>query len=228
MKTITACTALALLAGGCAALRPAQMALPANLMGTATEALPVQGLGGGRSGTFTVGSASGRFERNADRAALLNNAVTFERGSARYTLQEPGATEVQAQCRNRQTTGQAGTVAVPLRSYGVACEWREGGKLQLEAAPNAARTLEARQGSFEAGGVQLDIASVHELQGSRLPLAQPAGYTLTHQGVVVGAVDLTSPTPLLFRPRAGQPLRAAVTQAALALAVLWDPAVVQP
>jgi hypothetical protein len=154
--------------------------------------------------------------------------VTFERGGARYTLQESGAAEVQAQCRNRQTTGQVGIVAAPLRAYSVACEWRDGAKLQLQAAPNAARTLEARKGSFDATGVQLDIHSVHELQGSKLPLSQPAGYTFTHQGVVVGALDLTSPTPVLWRPRAGQPLHAAVAQAALALALLWDPAALQP
>lgn len=219
--------AAALLAGGCASIQPARMSLPDGLA-SGSEQLQVQGLSGKRRGDFTVGAASGRFERNADDLSLFG-ALDFRRGGARYTLQTAGAAEVEAQCKQRETGGQLGILSAPLRPYSVNCQWRHGARLTLEADPRAARTQQGRQGRFDADGVQLQLSSVHQLQGSKLPLAQPAGYTFTHQGVVVGALDLSdSGKPLLWRPPAGRPLHDAVTHAALALALVWDPAASAP
>ncbi len=219
--------ATAVLASGCASIQPARMSLPDGLA-TSAEQLPVQGLGGKRRGDFTVGAAQGRFERNADDLSLFE-MLDFRRAGARYTLQVAGAAEVEAQCKQRETGAQVGILALPLRPYAVNCQWRDGARLSLEADPRAARTLHGRQGRFDAAGVQLQLSSVHRLQGSPLPLAQPAGYTLTHQGVVVGAIDLSDTgKPVLWRPPAGQPLHDAVTHAALALALLWDPAASEP
>ncbi len=219
--------AAALLASGCASIQPARMSLPDGLAAR-TEQLPVQGFGGKRRGDFTVGAASGRFERNANDLALFE-MLDFRRGGARYTLQAAGAVEVEAQCKQREIGAQVGILALPLRPYAVNCQWRDGARLSLEADPRAARTLQGRQGRFDAAGVQLQVSSVHTLQGSRLPLAHPAGYTLTHQGAVVGAIDLSdSGKPLLWRPPAGRPLHDAVTNAALALALMWDPAASAP
>lgn len=213
----------AALAAGCAAVQPARMALPEGLAAS-TEQLPVQGLGGQRRGDFTVGNASGRFERRADQLSLFD-AVSAHRGGARYTLKTPGAAEIEGQCQQREISAQSGVLALALRPYTVNCQWRDGARLTLEAEPRAARTQNGRQGVYEAVGVQLQLRSVHTLQGSALPLAVPAGYTFTHGGVVVGAVDLSDSTrPRLWRPPAGQPLHHAVTQAALALALLWEPA----
>jgi hypothetical protein len=215
--------AAVLLAGGCAAIQPARMALPAGLAAS-SEQVAVQGLDGKRRGDFTLGSASGRFERRADQLSMFGT-LESRRGGARYTLKAAGAAEVEGQCQQRETGAQLGVLALPLRPYAVNCQWRDGARLTLEADPRAGRTQEGRQGRFEAAGVQLQLSSVHTLQGSKLPLAQPAGYTLTHRGVVVGAVDLSdSARPVLWRPPAGQPLHDAVTHAALALALLWDPA----
>ena len=219
----TAAIASAALLGACASVQPARMALPAGL-DARTEPLPLQGLGGKRRGELTVGTARGRFDRNADHLSIFE-MLDFDRGGARYTLQAAGAAEIEAQCKQRQTGGQVGILSLPLRPYAVNCQWRDGARLTLEADPRAARTQEGRQGRYDGAGVQLQLSSVHALQGSKLPLAQPAGYTFTHQGRVVGAVDLTdSGKPLLWRPPAGQPLHDAVTHAALALALMWDPA----
>ncbi|MDO9073444.1 MAG: hypothetical protein Q7U73_09265 [Rubrivivax sp.] len=219
--------AAALLLGACASVQPARMALPAGL-DAHTEPLPVQGLGGKRRGELAVGAARGSFDRNADQLSVFG-MLDFDRGGARYTLHPAGAAEVEAQCRQRQTGGQVGILALPLRPYAVSCQWRDGARLTLEADPRAARTQEGRLGRYEGAGVQLQLSSVHRLQGSKLPVVQPAGYTFTHQGVVVGAVDLTeSARPLLWRPPAGQPLHDAVTHAALALALMWEPAGRQP
>lgn len=214
------------LAAGCASLpstriQPARMALPAGLADS-TEQLTLQGLGGRRRGDFTLGSTSGRFDRQADQLSLFE-ALDVRRGGARYTLKTAAGAEVEAQCRQRETAAQFQLLSLPLRPYAVNCHWRDGARLTLEADPRAGRTQDGRQGRYEFQGVQLQLSSVHTLQGSPLPLAEPAGYTLTHQGVVVGAVDLSdSARPLLWRPASGQPLHDAVTHAALALALLWD------
>jgi hypothetical protein len=219
--------ASALLLGACASVQPARMTLPDGLA-AGSEQLQVQGFGGKRRGNFTLGQAGGHFERNADDVSIFG-ALDFRRGGARYTLQAAGGAEVEGQCKQRETGGQVGILALPLRPYAVTCQWRDGARLSLEADPRAARTQAGRQGHYDAAGVQLQLRSVHALQGSKLPLAQPAGYTLAHQGVVVGALDLTDTgKPLLWRPPAGQPLHDAVTHAALALALLWDPAASAP
>ncbi len=219
----TPALAAALLLGACASVQPARMSMPAGLQ-ERTEPTPVQGLGGKRRGDLMLGAARGRFDRSADHLSIFE-MLDFDRGGARYTLQAPGAAEVEAQCKQRQTGGQTGILALPLRPYSARCQWRDGARLTLDADPRAARTQEGRQGHFDGNGVQLQLSSVHTLQGSKLPLAQPAGYTFTHQGVVVGALDLTDTgKPMLWRPPAGQPLHDAVTHAALALALMWDPA----
>jgi hypothetical protein len=222
---MTTTAAMLLMTAGCATIQPARMALPATLAdATATEQLPLQGLGGKAQGTLQVGNASGRYERSNGQLALLDALVSFNRGSARYTLQAPGTQADEAECQARQTDAQRGILALPVRPWAVNCVWKSGARLALHAEVLAAGgTQDARQGRYEAAGVTLELRSVHRLQGTKLPLAQAAGYTLLHQGVVVGALELTDSTPRLWRPRAGQPHHDAVTQAALALALVWDP-----
>ena len=57
------------------------------------------------------------------------------------------------------------------------------------------------------------------------PLAQPAGYRLVIQGRDVAALDLAGGTPVLRRAAGlDEGTRAALTQVALALGLLFDPA----
>nr|MCU0924297.1 hypothetical protein [Burkholderiaceae bacterium] len=72
----------------------------------------------------------------------------------------------------------------------------------------------------------IDIRSEHALEGSPLPLPQPAGYRLMIQGRDVAALDLAGGTPVLRRTAGlDERTRAALTQVALALGLLFDPAV---
>jgi len=224
MRHVLAAVTVALLASACATPQPARMALPATLAAASVEELPLQGLGGKAKGTLQVGDAGGSYERSASRLSLFE-MLGFDRGSARYTLQAPGAAPVEAECKARQMDAQRAIVALAVRPWSVNCEWKGGARLTLKAEfMAAAGTQEARQGRFEQAGVTLELRSVHQLQGTKIPLPQAAGYTLLHEGVAVGALELTGVTPRLWRPRAGQPHHDAVTQAALALALLWDPA----
>lgn len=224
-RTIAGALSVALLAA-CAHVKPARMALPEALGadGARFEELPLQGLGGKAKGDFRLADAGGRFERSASRLELFSATLNFDRASASYTLQQGTAAPVQADCKLRRNEVQRGVLALPVRPFTVDCDWRDGAKLKLDADLLAAGgTQEARKGRYEGAGVTLELRSVHQLQGTKWPLAQPAGYTLLQDGVAVGALELTGVTPRLWRPRAATPQQEAVTRAAIALALLWDP-----
>jgi hypothetical protein len=206
------------LASACAALPVARMALP-DPLATQTASV-VSGLGAGRSGEFALGSERGRFERGADRLAVFD-ALTFDRVTARYTTPT-----TRAACRGRQTEVALGVITGQPRAFEVQCQY-DGpftGQLTLRGASGAAGTQQQRSGRLTSAGVTIDIASVHRLQGSPLPLAFPAGYVLSIDGRPVGALELTdSRQPRVWLPSAPGPQQAAATHAALTLALLWDP-----
>lgn len=220
-----AVAAASLLASGCAAIRPAQMQLPPALAAAAPE--PVQGIGGGRSGNFRLGDAQGRFERRGDRLALFE---TWVRSSAdvSYTLTRADGSEVAASCRGRQAELTAGIVQGRAQPFELVCTWR-GSDAQLRLsdpsgfAGAGAGTRNERRGVLSAGGVQIELRSVHRIEGSSLPLTQPIGYVFSQGGRDIGALEVNGNPPRLWRPAAGDALREPVTLAALALALLWDP-----
>lgn len=219
-----ACTvAGALLLGGCAALPPARMALP-EALGTGSPE-PVQGLGAGRSGTWTLGAWRGQFDRGRDRLALFD-ALAIDRATTRYELFRPDGAPVQAACRGRQTSASIGIVNAAARPFTVDCTW--GGattaSMSLVATPASAVPRAERRGTFRSGDTSLELESVHRVEGSPLSLDAPIGYLISHAGRPVGAIELNGTTPRLWRPVAGTPLHEPVTLAALALALIWDPA----
>lgn len=206
------------LASACAALPAAQMALPESLAAQTTRV--VQGLGAGRSGEFELGGERGHFERGADRLAVFD-AVTFDRVSAGYTT-----STTRASCRGRQTEVTLGVITGQPSAFEVQCRYDGpfAGQLTLRGVSGAAGTQQQRSGRLTAAGVTIDIASVHRLQGSPLPVALPAGYVLSIEGRAVGALELTdSRQPRVWLPSAPGPQQSAVTHAALTLALLWDP-----
>lgn len=213
--------ALALL-GACAGLPAAQMALPAELNAVAPES--VQGIGWGRQGEFTVGRDRGTFTRGKDRLEIFE-VVAFDRAATRYALTFADDRGVQASCRGRQTTAEAGMLSGQPRPFSFECAWTGAvdAHLRIEAPWPIPGTRAERRGRFRLGDVTIDIRSVHDVQGSRLPLEAPIGYLLVDQGKAVGAIELNGTTPRLWRP-SGPPLAESVTLAALALALLWDPA----
>lgn len=225
LSAATLVCAAALLAA-CAAFPAAQMALPAPLAAAAPE--PVQGLGLGRQGEFAFGGARVSFSRGRDRLALFD-VVSFDRSPVRYTWTGSDGSRIEASCRGRQSTVTVNVLQGQVRPFSFECEWQRPGQGRVAGltvtAPAVAVGLRAeRTGSFTMGGTTLELRSVHEVQGSALPLEQPIGYLMSHQGRPVGAVELNGTTPRVWRPAASDPLAEPVTLAALALALLWDPA----
>lgn len=209
--------AVAALAGGCAGLPTARMALPESL--AAQAPLTLQGLGGGRAGEFALGAERGRFERGADRLTLFD-ALSVDRVAARYSTEA-----TRASCRGRQTEVSLGVLNAQPRPFEVQCQYDGAfaGTLTLRGASGAAGTQQQRSGRLAAGGVVVDFASVHRVQGSSLPLSFPAGYLLSVEGRPVAAVELTDTRPRVWLPTGPAPVAAAATHAALTLALLWDP-----
>lgn len=204
---------------GCASVPAARMALPGELAGI--EPVPVRGLGAGRDGEWRIGEARGRFERGADRIAWFD-LVQTDRVGASFTVPGPAGAAETARCRGRQATLGWRIVDAPLQPWGVTCRWDGGAELSLAAATHPTR--DERVGRYRDGAVSLELRSVHRVQGSSLPLQAPIGYLMLEGGRPVAAVELNGTTPRLWRPDAGSPLHRPVTEAALAVALLWDPA----
>jgi hypothetical protein len=133
---------------------------------------------------------------------------------------------VTAACRGRQTSLTLGIVTGHPRPATYECLWSGAisAKLSLAAPSWVPGTRAERSGRFSGDGVTLDLQSVHRVQGSPLPLEAPIGYVISHQGQPVGAIELNGSRPRLWRPDSPSPLHEPVTLAALALALLWDPA----
>ena len=226
MPAIAVLAALA----GCASLPAARMALPAPLAAAVPE--PVAGIGYGRTGEFALGAERIRFSRGRDRLELFD-VVSFDRAPVRYALTRADGSLVEASCRGRQNTITLGVLQGNAKPFSVECEWRQHPQGRVAgmniAAPSwMPGTRAERSGSFTLGATTLEVKSVHQVQGSPLPLEAPIGYVMTHQGRPVGAIELNGSTPRLWRPAAADPLAEPVTLAALALALLWDPAEAAP
>ena len=196
------------------------MALPAEL--EAATPLPFEGLGGGRSGRFTHEAQEVTFRRMGDALSVFDRlrldrvSVEFERAGAK------------GRCDGRAASVTVGIVDTPAQPLALNCRFTgpvPGEMLLKEPRLAGAGTRQAREGQATFG-VVIDIRSEHALAGSPLPLAQPAGYRLMIQGRDVAALDLTGGAPVLRRTAGlGEGTRAALTQVALALGLLFDPAV---
>lgn len=213
--------ASALLVGGCAAIAPARMALPDTL--SAATAEPFEGLRYGREGRFSLAGQPVRYQRGADRLDLFER-LGRDRASLRFEV-EGAAGATRAECIGRRLEGKAGVVGAALQPLTLTCRFDGPQPAQLELTERRANTgvgRDEREGRLTIGNVELELRSVHALQGSPLPLAQPAGYLMLQQGQPVAAIELTGETPVLRRAPAAP--AEAVTLAALTLGLLWDPA----
>ena len=81
----------------------------------------------------------------------------------------------------------------------------------------------SREGAYRRGELTVGLRSAHLFEGSAQPQAVAIGYEMLHQGTVVGSLDLSGPVPRLRRPDPATPLGRAVTEAALALALVSEP-----
>ncbi len=220
---LVSAVALTLTLAACASLPAAQVALPAPLATQAPE--PVDGIGMGRNGGFTVGNASGTFNRGRDRLELFE-VVNWDSAKTRYALTFPDGARTDAACKGKAVEVTWRVLAANAKPFSFECEWRGARQAVLAVnAPMLAVGMKAeRNGRFSMNGVSLDVQSLHNVQGSPLPLEAPIGYLFSHNGRPVGAIELNGLTPRLWRPAASDALHEPVTLAALALALLWDPA----
>jgi len=207
----------------CASLPAAEVALPAPLASQAPER--VEGIGLGRSGGFTVGASTGTFKRGRDRLELFD-IVNWDSASTRYALTLADGARTEAACKASAVEVTWRVLAADAKPFSFACEWRgaRSAQLTVNAPALAVGTKAERSGRFTMNGTSIDVQSLHQVQGSQLTLEAPIGYLFSHGGRPVGAIELNGSTPRLWRPAAGDALHEPVTLAALALALLWDPA----
>jgi hypothetical protein len=203
----------------CAALPSARMRLPAGL--EAVTPRPFEGLGAGRHGRFTLDGQTVAFRRTGDASSVFDR-LRLDRVSIEFD--HPDA---QGRCDGRATGFTGGLVDAPVRPLSLNCRFagRVWGDLRLtESGLSGAGTRASREGEAVFGAVVVGIRSEHALVGSPLPLSQPAGYRLMIEGRDVAALDLAGGTPVLRWVEGLEPrVRDALTQAALALGLLFDP-----
>jgi hypothetical protein len=209
---------------GCVTVKPAELALPAELNGTAP--VVIEGIRPGRSGRATLPGLAAAFERGADRLELFER-LQIDRAAVAFTVDGENA---RAECRLRGETFTRGVLNLPLRPSAFTCTLPRaaaagGAAARLEVAAAAAALQPGqRRGTLVVDGLAVEVQSLHRVAGSPLPLDAPAGWQFSHQGRVVAALELTGRQPRLWRA-GGAALDDSLARAALALALLWDPAV---
>lgn len=229
LKAVFRCAPIVVLAmaglAGCVTV--ARMAVPAGLSERA-ERVEVSGLGTGTRGRTTVLGQSLEFTRGASRLALFDERIVTDRGRVDFSLQAAGQAAQTANCGMKQRSVTLGVIGFDAKPFAFECTL--GGvtpaTLSVHESRSGVRGLKAeRRGELRFDGRSVALRSVHEVQGSALPLAAPIGYAFEEAGRTVAAVEINGVTPVLLLPGTGDAqLRQRVLQASLALALLWDPA----
>lgn len=219
-RWMTAAAPVVLLLAGCGVVREARMAQPAALAAVPEESFGKPGWG--RRGEFELAGQRVRYDRGADRLSLFDTLSTGK-APLRYTWSTP-AGDSQADCTARQTEVTAGVLALATKPWTLDCRWQGAPDATLQIGEGRVQWgQQTREGRYQRGGLTLGLRSVHQLEGSALAVSGAVGYELTHAGQVVGSVDLSRGVPRLRRPDPATPLGRAVTEAALALALVWEP-----
>jgi hypothetical protein len=211
---------LAALLAGCAGIREARMAVPPSLSGVPEESFGQ--VGWGRKGEFLLGGQTVRYERGADRVSLFDS-LSYGRAPLRFTW-VTAAGDSNADCKAQQAELTLGVLSGAIKPWTLTCRWSGASNATLtigEARVQAVR--QSREGSYQRGELTLGLRSVHRLEGSALALQEAVGYEIVREGQVIGSVDLSRGVPHLRRPDPRTPLGQAVTEAALALALVWEP-----
>jgi hypothetical protein len=171
------------------------MRLPDNLAAaTRTE---FTGIGGWRSGDYTVGPYSGRYERSADRLSFFG-ASTRRAATASSRIAGPTCPRaIEGRCRMRESSLDLGLVEVTTRPMAYRCEFSAGERQPHRLAraaggqrPGTPINRYVRYGRIELDGETVEIRSVHHLAGTSMPVSTPIGYVFEQRGRPVGAVEL--------------------------------------
>lgn len=193
------------------------MAQPPSVAGVAEETFGA--LPWGLHGEFALHGLRVSYDRTASRLSLFeplppNSAapLRFAAGGAPTSCEawtpEPGS--------NARRAGASPWV--------LSCRWGAAPAAMLQIGEGSLRDgVLVREGAYRRGELTVGLRSAHLLEGQSSPQVAPAGFEMLYQGQVVGSLDLTGRSPRLRRPDPATPLGRAVTEAALALALVSEP-----
>jgi len=228
-----ALAALVLLLAGCAAIpdgrRPPVKERP-QAAGPMVQAPSVAGVAEerfgkpdwGRRGEFQFGGQRVSYERGAERLALFEPLPAQLQQPLRFSWAS-AAGDSATVCEGWTPTQSAPAAAGP-RPWVLSCKWGSAPAAMLQIGEGQVRGGQlTREGAYRRGDLTLGLRSVHLREGSAAPQAAAVGYEMLHQGTVVGSLDVGSGQPRLRRPDPATPLGRAVTEAALALALVSEP-----
>jgi hypothetical protein len=220
-----------LLFAGCAAVREPQRAGPAGAARMA-QAASVAGVaeesfgraGWGRQGEFKLSGQRVRYERSAAKVSLFEPlAATPAPALLRFSWAGT-AGESSTACEAWTPEQSANGRLADSRPWVLSCKWGSAPAAMLQIGEGQMRRGKlSREGAYRRGELTVGLRSAHLHEGSPQPQTAAVGYEMLYQGTVVGSLDLSGPVPRLRRPDPATPLGRAVTEAALALALVWEP-----
>ena len=223
---LIAATLTAAVLAGCSVVREARMALPPAVARDG-DALPLTGMGIGRSGDFRLAEAPGRFTRSADRLNIAGSTFIGRTGASSFAL----AGGLAGDCRYRESELNAGVISLKSDRLALRCRFSRDGRplaaeLLIDADEGAFGRLDGgarRIGLSWYDGAEITVRSVHRDRAGGLPTPTPLGYVFEIDGAGIGAVETNGPDRVVHLPRDAR-YREAVVAGALAIATFWDPA----
>ena len=226
-RSLTALAIVLLLLSGCASVQPsrqgregradAHMAQAASVAGVAEERFGKPAWG--RQGEFTLSGQRVRYERGTDKLALFEPLPADVKAPLRFNAGDSATT-----CEGWTPEQSANARLAAAKPWVLSCKWGSAPAAMLQIGEGQMRRGKlSREGAYRRGELTLGLRSVHLLEGNAQPQAAAVGYEMLYQGTVVGSLDLSGPQPRLRRPDPATPVGRAVTEAALALALAWEP-----
>lgn len=219
-------TLLIALLAGCAAVRQgspggdrreARMAQAPSVAGVAQESFGNRDWG--RQGEFKLGNQRVRYERGAERLSLFEPLAGNLKAPLRFNAGDAITT-----CEAWTPEPSANAKLTDSKPWVLSCKWGSAPAAMLQIGEGQMRRSQlTREGAYRRGDLTVGLRSAHLLEGSAQPHAAAVGYEMLHQGTVVGSLDLSGPVPRLRRPDPATPLGRAVTEAAMALALVSEP-----
>lgn len=229
MTVTTVLTAMGALAGPVAA-REVRLALDPQLAESASE-VPVKGANPRRWGAdLSFGDYRAVGVRDGDHLEWFFAVGNFGTGAAksasRLTLEGPSGA-IRVECLAKRSVLARGSFSIdlalgrkPLLMCGLEGPEEDRWTLVLtERAPNLTGAIQPADG---IAGERLDVRSVHRLEGSKWPLAEPAGYEISKSGRVVAAVETINRGRVWIASDLDADTRLRVAAAAAAL-LLFEP-----
>ncbi|MGQ3052156.1 MAG: hypothetical protein ACT6S0_10260 [Roseateles sp.] len=230
-STVSVPALLIVLLAGCASVRdgrqvgerPDQRMVQApSVAGVAEETFGKPAWG--TRGDFTLSGQRVRYERGADRLALFEPLAASVKTPLRFSWAGPAGDSASV-CEGWTPEQSANGRLADSRPWVLSCKWGSAPAAMLQIGEGQMRRGKlSREGAYRRGELTLGLRSAHLYEGNAQPRTAAVGYEMLHQGTVVGSLDLSGSVPRLRRPDPATPLGRAVTEAALALALVWEPA----